>query len=180
MTEMIRTRKQGDAPFYPGMANNGVVEVCLKEDVDKELDRLHDQVKFNFEQFYEERKLRRGLEDKVNALTSGMFPPKPSMESRKNEIDCLKDELDCMTTDRDYYRIELEKATRVIYKERYWHCHYMAKYCRATAKEARYHDFNKHPVEWWDKWAARWDSFADYYKNAIWAVVLLTRYAPRE
>lgn len=32
---MIRTRKQGDTPFFPNMLNNGAVEVCLKEDVDK-------------------------------------------------------------------------------------------------------------------------------------------------
>jgi len=32
---MIRTRCQGDVPFFPNMLNNGKVEVCLKEDVDK-------------------------------------------------------------------------------------------------------------------------------------------------
>jgi len=31
---MIRTRLQGDTPFFPNMLNNGKVEVCLKEDVD--------------------------------------------------------------------------------------------------------------------------------------------------
>ena len=34
---MIRTRLQGDTPFFPNMLNNGKVEVCLKEDVDKVL-----------------------------------------------------------------------------------------------------------------------------------------------
>jgi len=34
---MIRTRMQGDTPFFPNMLNNGNVEVCLKEDVDKDL-----------------------------------------------------------------------------------------------------------------------------------------------
>lgn len=34
---MIRTRLQGDTPFFPNMLNNGKVEVCLKEDVDKAL-----------------------------------------------------------------------------------------------------------------------------------------------
>lgn len=34
---MIRTRLQGDTPFFPNMLNNGNVEVCLKEDVDKAL-----------------------------------------------------------------------------------------------------------------------------------------------
>lgn len=33
----IRTRMQGDTPFFPNMLNNGKVEVCLKEDVDKAL-----------------------------------------------------------------------------------------------------------------------------------------------
>lgn len=33
----IRTRRQGDTPFFPNMLNNGNVEVCLKEDVDKVL-----------------------------------------------------------------------------------------------------------------------------------------------
>ena len=31
----IRTRLQGGTPFFPNMLNNGEVEVCLKEDVDK-------------------------------------------------------------------------------------------------------------------------------------------------
>lgn len=34
---MIRTRLQGDTPFFPNMLNNGKVEVCLKEDVDRVL-----------------------------------------------------------------------------------------------------------------------------------------------
>lgn len=34
---MIRTRLQGATPFFPNMLNNGKVEVCLKEDVDKTL-----------------------------------------------------------------------------------------------------------------------------------------------
>ena len=34
---MIRTRLQGGTPFFPNMLNNGNVEVCLKEDVDKTL-----------------------------------------------------------------------------------------------------------------------------------------------
>ena len=34
---MIRTRLQGETPFFPNMLNNGKVEVCLKEDVDKAL-----------------------------------------------------------------------------------------------------------------------------------------------
>lgn len=32
---MIRTRLQGGTPFFPNILNNGAVEVCLKEDVDK-------------------------------------------------------------------------------------------------------------------------------------------------
>ena len=30
---MIRTRLQGETPFFPNMLNNVKVEVCLKEDV---------------------------------------------------------------------------------------------------------------------------------------------------
>lgn len=37
---MIRTRLQGDTPFFPNMLNNGNVEVCLKEDVDKVIAEL--------------------------------------------------------------------------------------------------------------------------------------------
>ena len=33
----IRTRQQGSTPFFPNILNNGSVEVCLKEDVDKVL-----------------------------------------------------------------------------------------------------------------------------------------------
>lgn len=32
--EDIRTRQQGDTPFFPNLLGNGKVEVCLKEDVD--------------------------------------------------------------------------------------------------------------------------------------------------
>lgn len=36
----IRTRRQGDTPFFPNMLNNGSVEVCLKEDVDATIAEL--------------------------------------------------------------------------------------------------------------------------------------------
>lgn len=36
----IRTRKQGDTPFFPNMLNNGNVDVCLKEDVDTVIAKL--------------------------------------------------------------------------------------------------------------------------------------------
>lgn len=36
----IRTRLQGDTPFFPNMLNNGNVEVCLKEDVDEAITEL--------------------------------------------------------------------------------------------------------------------------------------------
>lgn len=41
---MIRTRKQGDTPFFPNMLNNGAVEVCLKEDVDKYIAEMGDDI----------------------------------------------------------------------------------------------------------------------------------------
>ena len=36
----IRTRTQGDTPFFPNMLNNANVEVCLKEDVDEAIAEL--------------------------------------------------------------------------------------------------------------------------------------------
>lgn len=41
---MIRTRLQGDTPFFPNMLNNGKVEVCLKEDVDKALAEKDEEI----------------------------------------------------------------------------------------------------------------------------------------
>ena len=41
---MIRTRLQGDTPFFPNMLNNGNVEVCLKEDVDKVIAELKQEI----------------------------------------------------------------------------------------------------------------------------------------
>ena len=41
---MIRTRLQGDTPFFPNMLNNGNIEVCLKEDVDKVIAELKDKL----------------------------------------------------------------------------------------------------------------------------------------
>lgn len=41
---MIRTRRQGDTPFFPNMLNNGAVMVCLKEDVDAEIAALKKQI----------------------------------------------------------------------------------------------------------------------------------------
>lgn len=43
---MIRTRLQGDTPFFPNMLNNGNIEVCLKEDVDKVIAELKDDVTY--------------------------------------------------------------------------------------------------------------------------------------
>ena len=42
---MIRTRKQGDTPFFPNMLNNGAVEVCLKEDVDKYIAEMGNDIR---------------------------------------------------------------------------------------------------------------------------------------
>lgn len=36
----IRTREQGDTPFFPNMLNNANVEVCLKSDVDEAIAEL--------------------------------------------------------------------------------------------------------------------------------------------
>lgn len=42
---MIRTRRQGDTPFFPNMLNNGAVEVCLKEDVDKYISEMGNDIR---------------------------------------------------------------------------------------------------------------------------------------
>lgn len=42
---MIRTRMQGETPFFPNMLNNGKVEVCLKEDVDKALAEKDEEIR---------------------------------------------------------------------------------------------------------------------------------------
>ena len=47
---MIRTRLQGDTPFFPNMLNNGKVEVRLKEDVDKVIADLEESHKKEVEQ----------------------------------------------------------------------------------------------------------------------------------
>lgn len=40
----IRTRAQGDTPFFPNMLNNGNVEVCLKEDVDAAIEEMKEEI----------------------------------------------------------------------------------------------------------------------------------------
>lgn len=40
----IRTRAQGDTPFFPNILNNANVEVCLKEDVDKALAKKDNEI----------------------------------------------------------------------------------------------------------------------------------------
>lgn len=42
----IRTRRQGNTPFFPNMLNNGNVEVCLKEDVDKVLAEKDKEIQY--------------------------------------------------------------------------------------------------------------------------------------
>ena len=42
---MIRTRLQGGTPFFPNMLNNGAVEVCLKEDVDRVLAEKDEEIR---------------------------------------------------------------------------------------------------------------------------------------
>lgn len=41
----IRTRLQDSTPFFPNMLNNGAVEICLKEDVDKYISEVSDKLK---------------------------------------------------------------------------------------------------------------------------------------
>lgn len=54
----IRTRRQGDTPFFPNMLNNGKVEVCLKEDVDAAIAELKAKLE---DASVRERKLNRAL-----------------------------------------------------------------------------------------------------------------------
>ena len=63
---MIRTRLQGDTPFFPNMLNNGNVEVCLKEDVDKALSEK-DKVIANRD--YEIKELKDSLGKLLKAKT---------------------------------------------------------------------------------------------------------------
>ena len=66
---MIRTRLQGDTPFFPNVLNNGNIEVCLKEDVDKEIAELKQNLEDAKATAYadsvdagmRERRLRRAL-----------------------------------------------------------------------------------------------------------------------
>lgn len=63
---MIRTRLQGDVPFFPNMLNNGKVEVCLKEDVDKviaEKDKKIIQLEAFFENY---NRISREIIDNAN------------------------------------------------------------------------------------------------------------------
>lgn len=64
---MIRTRLQGDTPFFPNMLNNGKVEVCLKEDVDKVIAELKEERRWR--RFPDEKP-----EDEGNYLVMARYP----------------------------------------------------------------------------------------------------------
>ena len=65
---MIRTRLQGDVPFFPNMLNNGKVEVCLKEDVDKVIAEKDEEIA-KLEMYINElQKATDSAWSKVNAM----------------------------------------------------------------------------------------------------------------
>lgn len=59
---MIRTRRQGDTPFFPNMLNNGAVMVCLKEDVDAEIAARKKQFR-ELTQKCDRESLKAGMEE---------------------------------------------------------------------------------------------------------------------
>ena len=59
--DQIRTRQQGDTPFFPNMLNNGNVEVCLKEDVDAAIAELKSENERLNNALDKERRLKRAL-----------------------------------------------------------------------------------------------------------------------
>ena len=65
---MIRTRLQGDTPFFPNMLNNGNVEVCLKEDVDKVIAEKDEVIEEMEERIDELQKATDSAWSKVNAM----------------------------------------------------------------------------------------------------------------
>lgn len=70
---MIRTKMQGDTPFFPNMLNNGKVEVCLKEDVDKALAEKDEEIS--------------ALKHVINMADAEYFKLKQSIDGCQQEIE---------------------------------------------------------------------------------------------
>ena len=87
---MIRTRQQGDTPFFPNMLNNGAVEVCLKEDVDKVIDEKDAKIAALKSQITEAKELSIELQKRNKAIADNAISNVESYKSKRDaEIESL-------------------------------------------------------------------------------------------
>lgn len=104
---MIRTRMQGDTPFFPNMLNNGKVEVCLKEDVDKALAEKDEEIaalrhainmadaeysklqrcRDEFERHFDRQLETSALQQMINMADSKCFQLRQSADGCQQEIE---------------------------------------------------------------------------------------------
>lgn len=88
---MIRTRCQGDVPFFPNMLNNGKVEVCLKEDVDKVIREKDAEIASLKAQIAEAKELSIELQKRNKAIADNAISNVESYKSKRDaEIESLK------------------------------------------------------------------------------------------
>lgn len=88
---MIRTRQQGDNPFFPNMLNNGAVEVCLKEDVDKVINEKDKEIAVLKAQIAEAKELSILLQKRNKAIADNAISNVESYKSKRDaEIESLK------------------------------------------------------------------------------------------
>lgn len=104
---MIRTRLQGDTPFFPNMLNNGKVEVCLKEDVDIAL--------------FEKDKEIAGLNAKLEDVNELIKTARQMLEDVKATH--YAEMVDAGMRERRLKRaLWLARAERAKYRVEYWSC----------------------------------------------------------
>lgn len=86
----IRTREQGDTPFFPNMLNNGNVEVCLKEDVDAAIAELKEAIRIKDELLIENGKQIGELKAKLHDAEMRADLAECAETERKIDYDNLK------------------------------------------------------------------------------------------
>lgn len=119
----IRTRAQGDTPFFPNMLNNGNVEVCLKEDVDAAIEELKEANKLLKEHIAngdvsritwidEVIELKQKLDEKeswVKMLGEGEAALSLELEKTKQKLHDAEMRADLAEAANTEYRLDIEK-----------------------------------------------------------------------
>lgn len=157
---MIRTRLQGATPFFANMLNNGNVEVCLKEDVDKVIAEKDEEI-YNIKYSRDEWAKACNQKDKVIAELKA--------QKSQAEDDCAywkMSEGNAATAmhETEEYSMQLYNELR---HQKFKRCLAMARCCYNESLwwYSKGYGFEKYD-KFWEKWEKRWLELAEKFKEA--------------